>query len=47
MFFYDRGVTQNYTEALTWFRKSAEQEYDLAQYILSYTIRVSSDEKNN
>jgi hypothetical protein len=35
-YYYGRGVTQSYTEAVKWYRKSAEQGNARAQYNLGY-----------
>ncbi len=34
MYYFGRGVSQDYAKALVWFRRAAEQEYDHAQYML-------------
>ena len=31
-YYYGRGVTQNYYEAVKWYRKAAEQGHSIAQY---------------
>lgn len=33
-YYYGRAVPQNYTEAVRWFHKAAEQDHTLAQYDL-------------
>ena len=36
MYYYGRGVQQDYTAAATWFRKAAEQGHAYAQYSLGW-----------
>ena len=47
MFHYGNGVSQDYSEALRWYRRAAEQGYDKAQYNLgnmyNYGKGVSKD----
>ncbi len=36
MYFYGRGVTQSYTDAVYWYQKAAEQGHALGQANLGY-----------
>ncbi|MGA8201693.1 MAG: hypothetical protein WB814_16620, partial [Candidatus Sulfotelmatobacter sp.] len=37
MYYYGKGVPQDYAEAARWCRKAADQDYAKAQYCLGYS----------
>ncbi|TNI10976.1 hypothetical protein CF134_19790 [Aeromonas salmonicida] len=47
MYYYGRGVPQDYKQAITWFHKAAEQGIAIAQYSLGIVTVHREDVDNN
>ena len=46
-YYYGRGVEKDYTQAVYWYKKSAEQGYDEAQYHLGYCYNYGEGVKRD